>query len=183
MPSFKKAYINDSLVQSGKEDVGFAAEKIETNQEVTPQSVKKKEKLHFLDEKFFGKTKRAAVLETGELFAVVLCLFAAARQYYGRPVEDSIYFILGALFLYELSYRAPTLFYPIWKAWMGLGWVLEATMSKVILVISWFVMVVPIGLLMKATGQAAIKTNWKEDCLSYWEEKSPQDFKLLERQF
>lgn len=163
--------------------MGFAAEKVEINQEVTVLTRSIKQKPHFLDEKFFGKTRRAAILETGELFAVVLCLFAAARQYYGRPFEDSIFFIVAALFLYELSYRAPTLFYPIWKAWMGIGWILEVTTSKAILVVSWFVMVVPIGLFMKATGKAAIDTTWKEDCVSYWEEKTPQDFKLLERQF
>lgn len=162
--------------------MGLAAEKIEENQSVSrPKTVK--QPIHFLDEKFFGKTKREAVLETGELFALVLVLFAAARQYFGRPVEDALIFMLIAFLQYEVSLRAPALFYPIWKAWMGLGAILEMTVSKVILVASWILMVVPIGLLLKIIGKSTMNTAWKENCATYWEDKAPQDFKFLERQF
>ena len=163
--------------------VGFAAEKIEQNQEVIVAKKAPAEKTSVLDEKFHGKTKRQAILETGELFALVLVLIAAARQYHGRPIEDALYLVTLACALYELSLRSPTFFYPIWKGWMGLGMMLEVVTSKIILILSWFIMVVPVGIMMRLSGAKTIDCTWKKDCLSYWEERAPQDFKLLERQY
>lgn len=138
-----------------------------------------------LDEFKHGKYVRQHISEFGQVIAIAIFLFAAFSAYKGGSLGDTFaYTVVGAMFLAACRFL-PRLMLPVWHSWMLLGWVLEITTTPLILGAAWLIVVVPIGLLLKALGIQVMDLSFKAPVDSYWKvrDRKLDDFKLLERQF
>jgi len=77
---------------------------------------------------------------------------------------------------------APSLLRPVYRGWMRLGEVLAWVNTRILLTLIFFLVVTPIGLLMRLFGRSPIATR-KED--SYWTDVEPHSYgdRHVEKQF
>ncbi len=115
-----------------------------TNKKSTPRELRK-----------FGLTMAIAF---GLIAAFLFWRQKAAAPYIGGI---SGFFLLGALVF-------PELLAPIEKAWMKLAMVLSAVMTRVILGITFFAVIMPIGLLLRITGKDLLSLKLEADKSTYW---------------
>lgn len=141
-------------------------------------------KTPLLEQLFFGKTKRRHIEEFACVFGVIFSLISGYLVYYGYPLH-AVYWLSLTLGLYILAYTVPIIIYPLWSAWMGFAHLLGLVMNFVFVSITWFLMAVPLGMLLKIIGKKVMDLSYKADVDSYWETRAEKyhDFKLLERQF
>jgi hypothetical protein len=66
--------------------------------------------------------------------------------------------------------------FPLWlvlfRQWMKLALVLSWVMTRVILSVFFFVVLTPVGLVMRALGKAPLDLRWKDGKATYWIEKT-----------
>ena len=114
----------------------------------------------------------------GVILAIGLVLF-----YFEKP--SAIYFAVigGLLILFGALF--PNILKPINKIWMSLAIILGFIMSRVILIILFYLVLTPIALLAKLVGKKFMILKYDKSAKSYWErrsivQKKPIDY---ERQF
>ena len=148
---------------------------------------KKTQGTNFLDQLFFGRPKREHVKEFGALFGTIFCIVGAflASSGSAEGMRIALWLLGATLVLVPLSYRVPVVVYPLWRGWMAFAHVLGIVMSFVFVTVTWWIMAVPLGLLLKVVGKKVMDLSFDRAVPSYWEERDERyhDFKLLERQF
>ena len=103
------------------------------------------------------------------IFAFILLLLLC---YWFTKLNIFLPVMFGSLILAML---APKLFYPFAVVWYGLGAVLNAVMSKVILGAIFFVIVVPVGIIRKCFGYDPLRVHsWRSSKGSAFVERSHQ---------
>jgi hypothetical protein len=104
-------------------------------------------------------------LLTGALFAGIFGLLLPWRFGWSWPLWPwLILAVLGGLALV-----APLALNPVYKVWMRFGLVMGAIMSRLILGIVFFLVVTPLGLLMRATGKDPMHRRFDRQAASYRE--------------
>lgn len=94
--------------------------------------------------------------DTGMAMVLILLLV-------GYFLENTLFYHV-AIFALLINMIIPKIYYPVAILWFGLSNILGAVMSKVILTIVFFVVVVPIGFLRKIAGKDPMKLKpWKKD--------------------
>jgi cell division protein FtsW (lipid II flippase) len=90
-------------------------------------------------------------------------------------------FIIAALLL-VCAAVAPSLLRPVYRAWMRLGEVLAWINTRIILTLVFFLVVTPIGIVMRLFGKSPISTQRRE---SYWTDVEPHSYgdRHVEKQF
>ena len=68
------------------------------------------------------------------------------------------------------------------KIWFRFGIILGAIIAPIIMAIIFFLVVTPIGLLMKIMGKDLLKKNYDKAAKSYWIKRN-QDIGTMKRQF
>ncbi|MFH1865891.1 MAG: SxtJ family membrane protein [Candidatus Eisenbacteria bacterium] len=81
-------------------------------------------------------------------------------------------FILAAVFLL-LAALAPRALRPIQKVWMALATVLGWVMTRVLLVIVYYIGVTPIALIARLFGKRFLSLGFDPDAATYWEKRKP----------
>jgi hypothetical protein len=138
-----------------------------------------------LDEKEFGKTIRQHVREFGQVLTLVAILVA---YYFAFKLSDTMSAVLilsAGLLCHEVAYYFPQIVYPAWKLWMKLAHVLGAIMTTIILGIAWFLILVPIAMLLKCLGKKVMQLSLDKNAKTYWNDRDAKyyDFKRMENQF
>jgi len=87
--------------------------------------------------------------DTG-MAVLLLLLLVDVRGKHGR-------FLLAAIALQVLNMTVPQIYRPIAVLWLGLSDLLGAVVSKILLSIVFFVIVVPIGVLRRLAGKDSLK--------------------------
>lgn len=124
-----------------------------------------------------------AVKKTSVTIGIVLLIVTFALWYYGKT--SFVYFgAVGGLFII-ISYIAVPLLRPFHKLWMMLALILGWFMSRVILIILFYLVLTPIGLVAKIFGKRFLELKIDKSAETYWEKrenifKQPIDY---ERQF
>lgn len=124
-----------------------------------------------------------AVKKTSVTVGIVLLIITFILWYFGKT--SFIYFgAIGGLFII-LSYIAVPLLRPFHKLWMTLALILGWFMSRVILIILFYLVITPIGLFAKIFGKRFLELKIDKKAATYWEKreniiKQPIDY---ERQF
>ena len=104
-------------------------------------------------------------LLTGALFAGIFGLLLPWRFGWSWPLWPwLILAVLGGLALV-----APLALNPVYKVWMRFGLVMGAIMSRLILGIVFFLVVTPLGLLMRALGKDPMRRSFDREAASYRE--------------
>lgn len=66
---------------------------------------------------------------------------------------------------------------PLWRAWLKLGHVLGVINTTIILLLFYFLVVTPIGLIRKILGKDDFNT-FKKEGHSFWQEKAQKELNL-----
>lgn len=136
-----------------------------------------KEELKHID------TSEQSVKKTGITVGIVLIAISFIFLWLGK--NSFIYFLaIGGIFII-LSYKAISLLKPFHKLWIGFSLVLGFVMSRIILMILFFLVVTPIGLLAKVVGKKFMPLGFDKNAETYWDkrEKKAKEKIDYERQF
>jgi hypothetical protein len=124
-----------------------------------------------------------AVKKTSVTVGIVLLIITFILWYFGKI--SFIYFgAIGGIFII-ISYVAVPLLRPFHKLWMSLALILGWFMSRVILIILFYLVITPIGFFAKLFGKRFLELKIDKSARTYWEKreniiKQPIDY---ERQF
>jgi hypothetical protein len=147
-----------------------------------------KEGVHVIppyDQTYYGKPVVIHVKEFGILFGAISFGFLAYFLYkdivgFRIPLLSTLGIILPLL-----GWFAPkTLYFP-WKYWMIFAHKLGGVMTYLILGLAWWLMIVPMSLLLRIIGKETFNKRSRTGQGTYWEDRpaDPEFFKKLERQF
>lgn len=127
--------------------------------------------------------KSASERSFGLVFAVLFLLIALAPLRHGLPVRTWS-FGVSAVFL-VVALLSPRLLRPLNMLWFRFGLLLHKVISPVILLVLYWVSVVPVGLILKALGKDPLRLKLEREQESYWIMRDPKDFTpdTMRRQF
>lgn len=137
---------------------------------------------NILLERKYGKTIGEHVRQFGLLWLVVGMLVACYFGYHGSLAVAATGAI-GGVALLLLSRIVPHALVPLWRGWMAIGIYLGMVATPVLLTIVWFLMVIPISLILRLLGTQVVNKRFREDIPSYWEERKERKFSPMTRQF
>ena len=110
-------------------------------------------------------------------------LLGAALFYYGKPAGP---WLLAAGILLALAgwFDWPGA-RPLYRFWMRLARLMSAVMTRLILIILYLLVLVPISLFARLVGQKFVAMGFEKEKTSYWESRPPgqEDSERCERQF
>lgn len=137
----------------------------------------------FIDEFRNIKSGRKELRKFGFSIGIILIflsclLFWQGKHYTSLILSVSIIFLLIGLFL-------PICLKPIHKVWMGVAILLGWVMTRVILIISFYLIVTPIALVSRLVGKDFLDRKFDKSKESYWipREEYYMDKKNYENQF
>jgi len=116
----------------------------------------------------------------GYLFAAVFTIIAFWPLW---PLHaPNFYWLGGAGAWLAVALICPRLLAPLYKGWMKFGHVLGWINARIILGLVFFVLVTPIGLVMRLFGKDPLRMRAKKSA-SYWIRRDPLDPQSLRNQF
>lgn len=129
------------------------------------------------------KSTRSELKKFGYTMTVVLLIISLIIYLYSNSIY--IYFASSAGILLLLTLIAPKLLLPFQKVWMGLAVILNFIMTRIILSLLYYLILTPLGLILKLTGKDFMERTLSKNKSSYWNIR--EDNKYLpehtERQF
>jgi hypothetical protein len=115
----------------------------------------------------------------GVILTIIGCyMLWKKNNYYEYSLFLAVVFFMTGLML-------PSLLKPVYKAWMALSVVMGFIMTRVIMVIIFYLIVTPIGLIASLTGKEFLDMKIDKSAKSYWivREKIQKVKSDYERQF
>jgi len=110
-----------------------------------------------------AKGLRKFGLTTG---AIVAALFGGLIPWaFGLHYPTWPWVLAGVLGLWALA--APATLNPVYRGWMRFGLLINAVMSRVVLGIVFYLVVLPTGLVMRLTGKDPMRRRFEPDAASY----------------
>jgi hypothetical protein len=103
----------------------------------------------------------------GIVMAVFFGLFGALFVWRGRAWGEPTLYVAGAFLV--LGLIAPKILRPIEKVWMAFAGVLQVVMTTVILTLTYFLVMTPMGLFLRLTGKDLLGLEGDPEIKSYWE--------------
>lgn len=102
-----------------------------------------------------------------------------------RDKGGSYYLLVGSTAFVALSIIFPLLLKPVHKVWMSLAIILGWVMTRVILIILFYLVVTPTGLLVRLCGKDLLNLTYDKNAKSYWIKRKgvTLDKKRYENQF
>lgn len=107
----------------------------------------------------------------GIVFAVVFALIGLLPLVFGHPVRLWA-LAIGAGFL-VVALVVPRVLSPLNRLWLRFGLLLHKIVSPLVLGIMFFLVITPIGLLMRALGKDLLRLQFDKSSRSYWIERLP----------
>jgi len=115
--------------------------------------------------------KRSSDRAFGGVLAVVFLLIAAVPLWHGEGWR--LWALALAITLAVAAALAPALLAPFNRLWTGLGEVMRRFMTPLILAFIFFVVLTPLGLLMRLFGKDLLRLRFDRQATSYWIERQP----------
>lgn len=123
-------------------------------------------------DRFFGLT----------FFVVFLIIALLPLLWQGsiRPIALGI-----ALAFLAVSLVVPAWLAPLNRLWLKFGALLHSITSPIILGVMFFLVITPVGFLMRLAGKDLLRMKFDRDCASYWIRREPPgpEKNSLKRQF
>jgi hypothetical protein len=107
----------------------------------------------------------------GLVFAGFFALVASYNWWHGGRAWP-LYFVLGAAFL-VVALVAPHSLAPLNRLWSKLGLLIGMIVSPVVLGLLFFLVVTPVGFLMRLTGKDPLRLRADSGADSYWIVRQP----------
>ncbi len=129
------------------------------------------------------KTGKKELRDFGLLMAAVLGLLGGLLFWKGK-VSYPYFLSIAATFL-VLGLSLPQLLKPIYKIWMTLAALMGWFMTRVILSVLFYLVVMPIGLIARLSGKQFLDLKMDKSRASYWNYREPResDASDYEKQF
>jgi len=100
------------------------------------------------------------------VMTIPLVLIAALLYWKGRPAAP---YIAGVASFFILSgLVAPIILAPIERAWMAFANVLSIVMTFLILALTFFLVITPMGLFLRLIGKDLLDRKWNDKRDSFW---------------
>ena len=112
------------------------------------------------------KSGKRELRQFGVTIGLVLGLLGS--WFLWRDKEGSYLFLIIATLFLCLGLILPKLLKPFHKLWMTLAVLLGWLMTRIILIILFYLVVTPIGLLAKLSGKDFLNRKFNRDAQSYW---------------
>jgi uncharacterized membrane protein (DUF2068 family) len=128
-----------------------------------------------------GGTKE--LRQFGVTIAAALCLIGGWLWWKESQWDGYLFVAAAAVLLPTLLF--PTLLKPFHRFWMVLGLCMGLVVTGVLMVVLFYLVVTPIGLLMRLRGMDPLKRSFDREASSYWipRDAGTADKKNYERQF
>jgi Saxitoxin biosynthesis operon protein SxtJ len=107
----------------------------------------------------------------GFVFAVVFTIIGLWPWLFGGQVRIWS-LVVGAAFL-GVACLWPAALAPLNRVWMRFGMLLHRIVSPAVLGVMFFVVVTPMGLVMRALGKDPLRLRFNREALSYWIDRQP----------
>jgi Saxitoxin biosynthesis operon protein SxtJ len=107
----------------------------------------------------------------GLTFAAVFTIIALFPLIFGQPMR--LWSIAVAAVFAMAGLAFPSVLGPLNKAWTRFGLLLHKITSPIVLGFMFFVVVTPIGLLMRLVGKDPLSLKPNRDAASYWVDRTP----------
>jgi hypothetical protein len=107
----------------------------------------------------------------GLVFAAVFAIVGVWPWLFGGQVR-AWSMVVGAAFLAAALLR-PAVLAPLNRVWTRFGLLLHRIVSPVVLGIMFFVVITPMGLIMRALGKDPLRLRLEREARSYWIERRP----------
>ena len=107
----------------------------------------------------------------GLVFATVFALIGVVPFLFGKGLVVWA-LIVSAVFL-ALALLVPKVLAPLNRIWLRFGLLLHRIVSPIVLGFMFFVVITPIGLLMRALGKNPLRLSFDPEAESYWIKRSP----------
>ena len=109
----------------------------------------------------------------GITMAVAFLILGAFFHWRNLETLRMIMFILGPPFLL-LAFIAPNLLRPIEKAWMNLALILGNIVTPIVLTLTFFLVITPMGLFLRLIGKDLLDIKMQKDRNSFWVAVDPE---------
>ena len=125
---------------------------------------------------------RRTITSFALIVSAALLAIAAYQRWRGAEPWVVLTLVSIAAVLSLLSAIAPSLLRPVYRGWMFIGEALGWLNTRIILTLVFFLVVTPIGLLMRLFGRSPITTAKRD---SYWTDVEPHSYgdRHVEKQF
>ncbi len=80
--------------------------------------------------------------------------------------------IMAGLLLFSGLWK-PAILVPLYRGWMALAFAMGWVVSHVILILFYFLVITPIGLILRLVGKELMDVSFKKKRPSYWVRRSP----------
>ena len=129
------------------------------------------------------KTGKKDIRSFGVTFAIIF-LMIAGFLYYQEKDSFQLFIYLAGSFS-GLGFILPILLKPFYMVWMIFATILGWFMTKMILSLFFYIIITPIGLLLKILGKDLLHLKEQENKKSYWNIRNSEDEKNqnYEKQF
>lgn len=129
------------------------------------------------DEILSVDTSRKSLRSFGLVVGGVLLAIAAVVFWRSGWAAGTAVYVLGSIggILVLLGAVLPTVLKPAYMVWMGLAVVLGYIMTRVILTIVFYLVVTPIGILMRVFGRDPLDRKLEPNAPTYWRDKEYDD--------
>lgn len=108
---------------------------------------------------------RRTITSFAVVVSLALSVIAAWRWYRGTDQRVVIALFAVAAVLLLLAAIAPAALKPVYRGWMKLGAVLGWINTRIILTVAFFLVVTPIGVIMRLAGRSPMAAKKRD---SYW---------------
>ncbi|MBE7560873.1 hypothetical protein HS125_18750 [bacterium] len=123
---------------------------------------------------------RESLTGFGKVVGGAFVVLGAVLLFWHRADRESLRFLLGEVFvvigvaLVICGLVAPMLLRPVEKAWWALALALNIVVSRVLLSLFFYLVMFPIGFIMRLVGRDPMERRWRKDVPTYWTPRKPQ---------
>ena len=107
----------------------------------------------------------------GLVFASIFGIVGLTPLLAGTPSERWALIVAGGFLLTAIVH--PRLLAPLNRLWFRFGLLLHKLVNPIVLAIMFFLVITPIGLLMRALGRDALRLRLDQDAPTYWIDRTP----------
>lgn len=108
----------------------------------------------------------------GLVFSVFFLVIALLPLFMGGH-GIRLWSMMAAFVFLAAAFAAPAILAPLNRLWMRLGFLLHKTISPVILGVIFFIVVTPMGILMRLSGKDPLRLRFDSALKSYWIKRDP----------
>ncbi len=129
------------------------------------------------------KSEKKELRQFGITMGIVLALLAGLL--FWREKDYYLYLLIFSIMFFFIGLALPVILKPIHKIWMTLATLMGWFMTRLIIIIAFYLLVTPIGLLARLCGKTFLDTKFERNVNSYWIPRKTVKFdkKNYENQF